>query len=163
ITLSGTVFGPGPPDTQGNRGLVTVPNQEVHASAGTSPAALLRGEGEDVGTVFTDDNGRYTFAVPIEVAQRAPCLLIEAIVDGVSCRLFYRLQVPGTLRSAAAPAAPNLVLDPVQEAAVRLLEAQGADNYSEAGIAAVVAAVEQANAASNFAGLSLAQANDLAE
>ena len=57
----------------------------------------------------------------------------------------------------------EVVVDTISEAAVRLLEQQGFENFNTDGIAAVVQAVEQANAQSSFEDLTLDAAVTQAE
>jgi hypothetical protein len=54
----------------------------------------------------------------------------------------------------AATGQINVAIDPVSEAAVRLLEEQGIENFTNEGIAQVISQVRTSNADTSFAGLS---------
>ena len=99
--------------------------------------------------------------LPVVSARVSPTLVLRApvVVLGV-----------GTAASRGAVLHPrqvsqmsDTVIDVISEAAVRLLEEQGFENYDEAGVAAVVQAVEAANADSNFAQMTVEVAVDLAQ
>jgi hypothetical protein len=60
-------------------------------------------------------------------------------------------------------ATSDTLIDSISEAAVRLLEAQGFENYNEAGVGAVVEAVKAANADSDFAQMTVEAAVDQAQ
>jgi hypothetical protein len=120
-------------------------------------------------TVFTDETGRFTFEVPIEIVRRKRYVLVQAIFGAVKCRF---LLTPTDLRirsggfgsgGAAQEGELDLVLDPIAEAASRLLAAAGASNYSDESIEEIRQRVIAANAEANFAGLSVEAANDQAE
>jgi hypothetical protein len=129
----------------------------------------LRNPGTALLTTMTNTNGAYTLSAPRSIVQNRSFVLLQALVGGVRCRV---LLAPSRLAALAAAGAalqvgpaglPLIVLDPIQEAAVRLLDDAGVENYDDEGIDAVIAAVEQANAATAFDGLTVAAANDLAE
>lgn len=125
--------------------------------------------GIPLGTAMTDANGRFTLRIPAAVAQRRVLLLSEVFIGGIRCRALFTLRPLSLAAAALAPAGtpgvqgPEISIDPITEASVRLLEAAGLDNYGDEGIAAVVAAVKVANALTDFAGVGGEEANDTAE
>jgi len=131
-------------------------------------AVCLATPGQPIMTVQTDAQGRYVFRLSVAIVRQRLFVLIQATVDGVRCRI---LLTPSRLAALARAQGVQLAgvetdeirIDPISEAAVRLLEAAGADNFSDDGIAAVMAAVDAANADTIFDGLSVAAANNLAE
>jgi hypothetical protein len=56
----------------------------------------------------------------------------------------------------------DVTIDPITEAATRLLDAQGLENFSDAGIDAVIEAVQAANATTSFVAIDLETAVALA-
>jgi hypothetical protein len=58
---------------------------------------------------------------------------------------------------------PDIAVDPISEAGVRLLDTQGLENYDDAGIDAVIEAVEAANGDTLFGDTSPEQAIGIAE
>ena len=67
------------------------------------------------------------------------------------------------LFSGQADDPADIMIDTISEATVRLLEEQGAQNFSDTGLGAVLEAVVAANADSNFEDLTLEQAVDVAQ
>ena len=167
LTLTGVVWGPGPPGLPG-RGLVPIVGP-ADLFICRSASVCLSTPGVPFITVITDSLGRFRFTLSLEILRERVFVLIQVIAEGVRCRL---LLTPGRLAALAGAAGGaqvsgvgemDLSVDPIIEAASRLLEAAGADNDDDDGIAAVIAAVEDANADTNFAGLTVAAANDRAE
>jgi hypothetical protein len=125
--------------------------------------------GPALGTARTDANGRFTLRIPNEILQRRVLLVSQVFVGGVRCRALFTARALSTLTGASVRGAasgaqePEFSIDPITEASVRLLEAAGLQRYSDEGIDAVIAAVQEANADTDFAGLDGDQANDTAE
>lgn len=69
------------------------------------------------------------------------------------------VRVKGTRGTVAS----SIALSPASEAAVRLVDENGLENYVDAGIPMIIAAVELANAETNFAGMTADQAVTVAE
>jgi hypothetical protein len=122
--------------------------------------------GIPLGTVITNADGQFVFEIPIDVVRRRVLLVLQVIVNGVRCRL---LLTPRSLPAGASAGGgagveePEISVDPISEAATRLLEAAGLQNYGDEGLDAVLAATREANADTEFAGLDGDEANDLAE
>jgi len=119
-------------------------------------------------TVQTDDQGVFTFRLSIDIVRQGLFVVIKATVNGTRCRLLLTPTKLAALAAAqgvsiAGVGTDDLRVDPIIEAASRVLEAAGADNFDDDGIAAVIAAVEAANADNHFDGLSVPAANDRAE
>ena len=168
VVVSGTVRKPGPSGNDGPHGLIPAAGVTVNALVCESRFACREMSDTLVGSDVTDADGH--FSIPIPVALLVDNLLqLTATVDGVKIRALATpqdLHLTGGAQAAArggGAEAAEVDVDPISEAAVRLLGAQGLGNYSDDGIAAVIAAVEAANAAANFAGLSTQQAADAAE
>ncbi len=168
MVVSGTVRKPGPSGNDGPHGLIPAAGVTVNALVCESRFACREMSDTLVGSDVTDADGH--FSIPIPVALVVDNLLqLTATVDGVKIRAVATPQdlhltggAPAVARGGGAEAA-EVDVDPISEAAVRLLSAQGLGNYSDDGIDAVIAAVEAANATANFAGLSTQQAADAAE
>jgi hypothetical protein len=113
-------------------------------------------------TVSTNAAGQFVLVVPIEIVRRRVLLVLQVFVGGVRCRL---LLTPPSLPAGAGGGAQEaeITVDPITEAATRLLEDAGLASYGDAGIDAVIDAVQAANADTDFAGLDAAAANDVAE
>lgn len=127
----------------------------------------IRTPGDPVGSAVTDANGNFSISIP-SGALDGNLLLLQASVDGVKLRALVtpdRLKViqgaSGGAQGGAGDTTP-LFVDPISDAAVQLLEPEGLENYSDAGIDAVIAAVDGATAASSFDGLTTRQAVDVA-
>jgi hypothetical protein len=153
----------------GPGGLRSGPNLPVDVFICENRATCLASPGLPLGTVRTDANGRFTLRIPIEVLQRRVLLVSQVFVGGVRCRALFTARAlsasAGALARGVARGAqePELSIDPITEASVRLLEAAGLQGYSDEGIDAVIAAVQAANADTDFAGLDGNEANDKAE
>jgi hypothetical protein len=166
--IAGTVLGPGPRGIA-PPGLIPAVGQGVDLFTCMRQQGCLLSPGAALLMATTDDSGMYMFAAPRSIVRNRLWVLIQAVVGGVRCRVLLspsRLEAlasAGAVLEGGAAGLPLIVIDPIQEAAVRLLEAAGVENYDDDGIDAVVDAVEQANATTAFDGLSVAQANDLAE
>ena len=118
--------------------------------------------GQPVASSVTDPDGRFRIQVladlvrgtlPVVLARISPTFVLRAPV----------LVLP--VSQAAAAAHPRqvadgteTVVDSISEAAMRLLEEVGFENFSVAGVGSVVQAVKSANAAANFENLTAEQA-----
>ena len=168
VVISGTVRRPGPPGSVGEHGLIPAVGVTVQAYVCTDRRLCLKPLGYLVGSAVTDAAGHFSMSVPAPLIA-GKLLHLVATVDGVPIRalvtprnVHLSLTAHGNPAGAAAETT-QVDLDPISEAAVRLLDAQGLENYSDDGVDAVIAAVEAANAASTFAGLTTQQAADDAE
>ncbi len=168
VIISGTVRKPGPPGSEGEHGLIPAVGVTVQAYVCTDRRLCLKPLGYLVGSAVTDAEGHFSMSVPAPlIADKL--LHLVATVDGLHIRALVtprNVHFSPTAHSNPAGAAADATrvdLDPISEAAVRLLDAQGLENYSDDGVDAVIAAVEAANAASTFAGLTTQQAADDAE
>jgi hypothetical protein len=160
---------PGVGGTSGSHGEVPLRNVEVDLFLCEVRKPCMP-VGDPVASVFTGPTGRFLILIgvdllqgklPVVSARVSPTLVLRApvVVPGV-----------GTAASRGAVLHPrqasqmsDTVIDVISEAAVRLLQEQGFENYDEAGVAAVVQAVEAANADSNFAQMTVEVAVDLAQ
>jgi hypothetical protein len=149
LTVAGTVRKPGPQGQQGDQGLVGAAGVTVEAFVCENRTTCLDTPGEPVGNAVTDATGRFSISVASD-AVAGKLLLLQASVDGVTVRA---LVTPEELADAA-----ELLVDPISEAAVQLLDAQGIDNYGDDGIDAVIAAMTTATTASTFDGLTIQEA-----
>jgi hypothetical protein len=167
--LAGQVLVPGAGGTLGSHGQVPLANVEVdlflcEVRKPCSPA------GEPVASVFTGPAGRFLILIGVDLLQGK----LPVVSARVSPTLVLRAPVTVLAAGAAATDAAVLhprqlgqmsdtVIDAISEAAVRLLQEQGFESYDAAGMAAVVQAVEAANAHSNFAQMTPEEAADLAQ
>jgi hypothetical protein len=149
VAVAGTVRKPGPQGQQGDQGLVGVADVTVEAFVCENRATCIDMPGEPVGNDNTDATGRFSISVASD-AVAGKLLLLQASVDDVTVRAFV---TPSDLANAT-----EMLLDPISEAAVQLLDAQGIENYGDDGIDAVIAAVTTATAASTLDGLTLQEA-----
>lgn len=124
--------------------------------------------GTPVASVFTGPTGHFLILIgadllqgklPVVSARVSPPMILRAPVVVVGAAASRG----AGLHSRQVSQMSDTVIDVISEAAVRLLEEQGFENYDEADVAAVVQAVEAANADSNFAQLTLEAAVDLAQ
>lgn len=165
--MTGNLLAPATPGMTDNLGRSPLPDERVDLFDCPTAGVCLNYAFTPLLTVFTDANGRWTFEVPFSLVQRKRFVLIQAVFGPVKCRILLTptdLRIrSGEFRGGGAAQAPDLILDPISEAASRILAAAGADNYSDDSIEALKQAVEAANAEANFAGLTIAAANDQAE
>jgi hypothetical protein len=123
--------------------------------------------GDPAGSAVTGADGRFTIVIPAELLE-GKLLLLVATVDGVKIRAVVTPRKLRVIRSQAfqprgAGEVEEPVVDPISEAASRLLEDEGLENYSDEGVDAVIDAVDTANAESTFDGLTVEEAADDAE
>jgi hypothetical protein len=165
LLLGGILYGSAPAGMQANRGRVPIVDQQVDFFACLTASLCLRMPGQPRLTTFTNALGRFFFMVPADVLQARLFVLIQAQVQGTVCRILLTPSFLAALAGAGGGAAQleDIVLDPIAEAASRLLDDAGVDDYSDDAIAAIQQAVDVANADSSFDGLTVIQANDLAE
>ena len=117
--------------------------------------------GQPVASSVTDPDGRFRIQVsadlvrgtlPVVLARIAPQFVLRAPV----------LVLPVSQTAAAHPRQvaddAETVVDSISEAAMRLLEEVGFENFSVVGVGSVVQAVKSANAAANFEDLTAEQA-----
>ena len=149
MTVTGTVRKPGPQGQQGDHGLVGVAGVTVEAFICENRTTCIDMPGDPVGSAVTDATGRFSISIAAD-AVAGKLLLLQASVDDVTVRAVV---TPRELADAT-----ELLVDPISEAAVQLLDAQGIDNYSDDGIDAVIAAVTTATTASTFDGLTTQEA-----
>jgi hypothetical protein len=132
------------------------------------PLTCFTNPGAPVSTVVSDTDGHFRFSLPVDLVQRQQYLLVQVIIGPVKCR---RLLTARTLLKSVGSSASSgraaqdydFFLDPISEAATRLLESAGIQNFGQEGIDDVNEAVRTANATTTFGGLTLADANDKAE
>ena len=165
VALAGQVLVPGAGGTLGSHGQVPLANVEVdlflcEVRKPCSPA------GEPVASVFTGPAGRFLILIGVDLLQGT----LPVVSARVSPTLVLRAPVVVLPASREAVLQPRqvsplsaTVIDAISEAAVRLLQEQGFENYDTNGVAAVVQAVEAANAESNFAQMTPEEAADLAQ
>ena len=121
-----------------------------------------------VGAAVTDAAGHFSISIPSDQVLGKLVRLV-ATVDGIKIRALVtprRVHVGSGLQLAPGSAADettDIEVDAISEAAVRLLDDQGLENYSDDGVDAVIAAVQTANAAATFDGLGVQEAADHAE
>ena len=118
---------------------------------------------EPLGETTTDAEGR--FALTLDAARAAGTrVILSAAVSGSGALSATRAaadEADYRVLDYSPPSAAgihNVPIDPATEAAVQLMQERGLQNYSDARAQAVVAAVELATAATDFSGLSTAEA-----
>ena len=156
IAISGRVLIAGP------SGLTPGQNLGVDVFACTDRRNCLADPGTPIGHAVTDSAGDFTLDVPADIVLNGTLLVVEFTVDGVVCR---QVIVPADLQQsgAAQAALGDLTVDAISEAAVRLLDAAGLENYTDAAIDEVISAVRDANGTTDFSGLTQEGANAAAE
>jgi hypothetical protein len=153
INLSGVVFRPGP------QGLVGVGDALVQVYVCPRRQGCLGSAGAPAASAITSRSGEFRMAIPVNTSV-SNTFYFRVSLNGVPFRaLIVRSPLPNAL---AGVAPPDVVLDPISEAATRLLEEIGAENVDDEGLAAINEAVRAANAATVFDGLSDEAAADLA-
>jgi hypothetical protein len=105
--------------------------------------------------------GRFSFELDAEAIDEAT-LIFEAVVDPPSDTRYRVIDIGPAAAEGTSGGLMEIVISPATEAAVRLLEANGLQNFDADGIAAVIAAAVAANADTDFAGLTAAEAANLA-
>jgi hypothetical protein len=155
VTIGGHVFRPGV------QGLVGIGGVVVSAFICDRQTFCNGMPVEPVATAVTTRSGLFSMSVPAMISPRL--LLFAVTLDGVPYRgLLVTGPLPGRAVRRGASEMPFVPIDPISEAAVRLLEDAGFANFDDAGLAAVVQAVADANADTVFDGLSVADGADLA-
>ncbi len=156
INLSGVVFRPGP------QGLVGVGDALVAVYVCPRRLGCLGSAGEPAATAITSRSGEFRMFIPVDTSV-SNNFYFTVSLDGVPFRaLIVRSPLPRVLAGISGVAPPDVVLDPISEAATRLLEQIGPENVDDDGLAAINEAVRTANAATVFNGLSVTAAADLA-
>jgi len=161
VVLAGRVLSPGRGGLVGDHGQIAFGGAAVDLFLCEVRKPCLP-TGQPVASSVTDPDGRFRIQVladlvrgtlPVVLAKIAPQFVLRAPV----------LVIPVT--RAAAAAYPRQVandtetaVDSISEAAVRLLEEVGFENFSVAGVESVVQAVNSANATANFEDLTAEQA-----
>lgn len=154
------------------RGFGPIARQRLRLYVCITVGQCLANPGEPRITTETNAQGRANFEVSLTVVDQGFYVMIEAVLeDGIRCRLIL---TPGQLAFLASRLGlgagvalgtddGELNVDPLVEAAARILEDAGANSYDEDAIEALIDAVDTANANTRFDGLTLMAANDLAE
>ena len=166
VQLAGRVLSPGHGGLLGDHGQVglgEVPVDlflcEVHKPCLTT--------GQPIASTFTAPDGRFVIQIsasllqgtlPVVSAKITPTFVLRAPVLVIPLGHPAAKLVPRQVGDAT-----ETVVDTISEAAVRLLDDQGFENYSTDGVAAVVQAVESANADANFEDLMPQQAVEQAQ
>jgi len=142
---------------------VTVAGITVEAFICEQRKTCVDSQNNAVGSAVTDGDGHFSISISSALVN-GKLLLLVASVDGVKIRALvtpHQLHIiggGGTAGMGFGGADTELSVDPISDAAVLLLDQHGIDNYSDDGIDAVITAVDDANAASNFAGMTTAEA-----
>ncbi|HVO23449.1 MAG TPA: hypothetical protein VMW56_07455, partial [Candidatus Margulisiibacteriota bacterium] len=169
VALAGRVLVPGQGGLPADHGQVPLGNKEVDLflCAVRKPCMAM---GEPVASIFTDANGRFRIIVSASLLQGTLPVVLARVNPSFVLRAPVLVVPVGQALEQAAAVLPRQVgdtpenlIDSISEAAVRLLEEQGFENYNPDGVAAVVQAVEAANAAANFEDLTPQQAADMAQ
>lgn len=115
----------------------------------------LRTPGAPVATAVTNQQGRFVLQIPVAVLGDG-LLMLSVTIDGQSATKFRNvvviLQIPGA-GGGAGQLDEDIIVDAVSEAGVQLLDEEGLGNFTDAGAAEVLAAVDAANADANFDGV----------
>ncbi len=166
VLIEGTCRMPASPGQPGDaRGLVNCTEGTPVRAFTCEDSTRCLDEGEEV--VYVGDigpNGDFTARIEIH-RQAANRLVFEAeLPDSVLYRTVYVGPVSNPAAAlGGAELTVSVLLSPASEAAVRILEEEGLENFDAAGVTAVIEAVEQANAETDFTNLNPAEAADLAE
>lgn len=161
ITLSGSCAAPGP----GDPGLLPCETgTPVTVFRCDDRAQCLHQQGLTiVGATTVARGGAWSVQVPTADAG-APLIVQAGITEAVVYRTLAFGGAGGALRGSLTRGAifASTTISPVTEAAVELLNANGFENYSDAGALEVLRAVEQATAQLSFDGLTPDAATALA-
>jgi hypothetical protein len=167
VALVGFVLSPGIGGFPGTHGQVPLGGVQVDLYLCELRMPCL-GTGTPVTTTFTESDGRFVLVVTADLLQNKLRIVVARISSTVTLRAPVVVLPAGGASSQARRTARQVggptdtVVDTISEAAVRLLEEQGLENYDNNGVAAVVQAVETANADANFENLTTEQAVDAA-
>jgi hypothetical protein len=123
--------------------------------------------GDPVASTVTAADGRFVIPIATSRLQGTLPVVVARVNPQFAVRAPLLIIPLGQAAAAALPrqvgdTAENLV-DCISEAAVRLLEELGFENYNLDGVGAVVQAVKGANATANFEDLTPEQAADVAQ
>jgi hypothetical protein len=164
ITASGMCLRPGPqglePCAAGTAVRVLRCDDPQHCL--TDPGALTV---LDLGAVAA--GGAFSLRLDSRAAA-GMALVFEADVEPVTATTYRVIDIgpAGTGRAAdalgSAAGLASVIIDPISEAATRLLDANGLENFSADGVAAVSDAVRTANVDTSFAGIGAAAGADAA-
>lgn len=163
------VLGPAPAGTTTERGLRPIVGQVLELYVCITPGQCFTNPGNPTQIVQTNAEGRATFELSISIVNQGSYVLIDAVIGGVRCRLLLTPRQLAVLAGLASGGSAlgvvddELNVDPLTEAAARLLQEAGANSYGDAAIEALFDAVDAANASTSFDGLTVAAANDRAE
>ena len=126
--------------------------------------------GDPIARVSTDPDGRFFIQVSAALVQGTLPVVAARISPTVVLRTpVLTLPAGATASGATGLLAPQvrdqieIIIDVISEAAVRLFEQLGFENFSAAGLGAIVQAVKAANAASTFEDLTPETAVTLAQ
>ena len=161
VQLAGRVISPGHGGLLGDHGQVAQGGVQVDLFLCEERMPCLAMTGQPVATTFTMPDGRFLLVVPASLLQGTLPVVVARITPQFVLRAPVLVIPLGHARQAGDTS--ETVVDTISEAAVRLLEEQGLENFSSAGVTAVVQAVESANADANFENLTPAAAADLAQ
>ena len=161
VQLAGRVLSPGHGGLPGDHGQVAQGEVQVDLFLCKERMPCLAMTGEPVATTFTMPDGRFLLVVPASLLQGTLPVVLARITPQFVLRAPVLVIPLGHARQAGDSS--ETVVDTISEAAVRLLEEQGLENFSSAGVTAVVQAVESANADANFENLTPTAAADLAQ
>ncbi|MBI3784321.1 MAG: hypothetical protein HY270_13070 [Deltaproteobacteria bacterium] len=146
IFLQGSVLGPG-----STQSLVPAAGIDVAAFGCPDTATCLRGGSSSLpGFAVTNPNGQFQMSIVTGVPTQF--ILSEAVVSDVPLRTIATSFFFGN----------SVTIDPISEAAVRLIDEHGLQFYDTSGVRDILAAVRSANAATDFHGLSVDDAVTLA-
>jgi hypothetical protein len=109
------------------------------------------GMGQPFTSVVTDPDGRFLIQVDAALLQG----ILPVVAARISPTVVLRTPVlnlgPARARLARQVSdVTDIVIDVISEAAVRLLEEQGFENFTKVGLGSVIQAVQAANANSSF-------------
>jgi len=169
VVLAGRVLVPGRGGLPTDHGQVPAGGVEVDLflCAVRTPCLAM---GDPVASVFTTPDGRFSIQVSAALVQGTLPVVAARISPTVVLRTpVLTIPVAAAANRATARLArqvsdtTDIVVDAISEAAVRLLEEFGFEDYSVAGVGAVVQAVKAANADSTFEDLTPETAVSLAQ
>ncbi len=163
VALFGRVLSPGIGGFPGSHGQVPIGDARVDLFLCPVRTPCL-GTGDPVTSVFTQPDGRFVILVPAAFLENKLPVVVARITATVAFRAPV-IALPASAASARAArqvSGTGAIVDAISEAAVRLLNEAGFENFTVDGIAAVVQAVETANADANFEVLTPEQAANAA-
>jgi hypothetical protein len=155
VALRGRCLRPGPGGDPGDHGQIGAVGAIIRLffCERSRRGTCLGDPGEPIATVVAAARGFFVINVPRQFLDRR-LFVVEATFGDVTS---FRLRTLAIVRgggfgsgSGAGEPEDDVLIDAVSEGAVQLLDQEGLQNFDEDGIEAVIAAVDAANAGTDF-------------